>query len=148
MIVGVLAPFVVGVFGTLVGLDRDRAFYPVVMIVIALLYVLFAAIGGSSEALLIDGAIAVAFIVTAVAGFKRSAWIVVVALAAHGVMEIFHGSLVSNPGVPAWWPAFCSAYDVGAAAYLAVLVTRRGEGGGNGARAPDPAGRATGRGDC
>jgi len=33
--------------------------------------------------------------------------------------------LLSNPGVPGWWPAFCLAYDVTAAAYLAWLLKRR-----------------------
>ena len=37
----VLAPLVSG-FARLVGLDRDRAFYPTVLIVVALYYVLFA----------------------------------------------------------------------------------------------------------
>ena len=29
--------------------------------------------------------------------------------------------MISNPGVPSFWPAFCLAYDVAAAAYLAWL---------------------------
>jgi hypothetical protein len=36
-------------------------------------------------------------------------------LAAHGVLDFFHGRLVANPGVPPWWPAFCRAFDVAAA---------------------------------
>jgi len=131
LIVGIALPFVIGVFATLTGLDRDRAFYPVVMIVIALLYVLFAAIGGSGEALLVDGAIALAFIAAAVIGFTRSLWIVAAALLAHGGMDLFHGALVDNPGVPAWWPAFCGPYDAGAAGYLGWLLKsgRRGDAG-------------------
>jgi hypothetical protein len=37
---------------------------------------------------------------------------------------VFHGQLIANPGVPAWWPAFCSAYDGVAAGYLAYLQLR------------------------
>jgi hypothetical protein len=122
LVVGLVLPLVIGVFGTRTGLDRDRAFYPVVMIVIALLYVLYAAIGNSSQALVVDGMIALAFIAAAVVGFKRSLWIVAAALATHGVMDLFHASLVQNPGVPAWWPAFCGAYDVMAAGYLGWLI--------------------------
>jgi hypothetical protein len=33
--------------------------------------------------------------------------------------------LIDNPGVPAFWPGFCMAFDVVAAAYLAVLLVRR-----------------------
>ena len=43
------------------------------------------------------------------------------ALAAHGVMDSFHGAVIDNPGVPSWWPAWCMAYDVGAAGALALL---------------------------
>ncbi len=32
--------------------------------------------------------------------------------------------LIVNPGVPAWWPAFCLAYDGVAATYLAFLLLR------------------------
>ena len=39
-LIGVILAFVVSLSATLVGLDRDRAFYPVVIMVIALLYVL------------------------------------------------------------------------------------------------------------
>jgi hypothetical protein len=128
-----LMPFVVGIvlsvgvslFARSVGLDRDRAFYPTVMIVIALVYVLFAAMTGSVETVLLESVVAIGFVIAAVAGFKSSAWIVVGALAGHGVLDAVHGQVIENSGVPLWWPAFCGAYDVGAAACLAWLVTRR-----------------------
>ena len=63
-----------------------------------------------------------AFIAAAVVGFKSSLWLVALALAVHGVFDLVHGRLIFNPGVPAWWPAFCSAYDVVAGAYLAWLL--------------------------
>jgi hypothetical protein len=62
------------------------------------------------------------FIVAAVAGFKTSLWIVAAALVGHGVFDFVHASLIANPGVPVWWPPFCSSYDVVAGAYLAVLI--------------------------
>ena len=51
-------------------------------------------------------------------------WIVVAALAGHGVFDAVHGYVIENAGVPAWWPAWCLAYDVGAAAWLAWLIKR------------------------
>ena len=95
------------------------------MIVIASIYVLFATIGGSIHTVLLESAVMMGFVVAAVVGFKASPWIVVGALAAHGLLDLFHGSILHNPGVPAWWPAFCSTYDVVAAGCLAWLVTRR-----------------------
>ena len=111
--------------GTVVGLDRDRAFYPTVMIVIASLYVLFAVMGGSTQALFIEGAVATVFLAVSLVGFRYSLWLVVAALAAHGILDVFHGQLIANPGVPVWWPAFCLAYDEVAAGYLAFLLLRR-----------------------
>lgn len=39
-------------------------------------------------------------------------------------MDLFHGHLVENPGVPPWWPAFYGSYDVVAGAFLAWLLKR------------------------
>jgi hypothetical protein len=112
----------VGLFATGIGLDRDRAFYPVVTIVIASYYVLFAVMGGSTHALLLESLVCAVFLAVAVAGFRWSLWVVVVALAGHGILDLTHADVISNPGVPTWWPAFCLTYDISAAAYLAWLL--------------------------
>lgn len=123
-IIGIVLSVGVAVFARVVGFDRDRAFYPTVMIVIASYYVLFAAIGGSIQTVVIESAVMVLFAAAAVAGFKSSAWIVVAALAGHGVFDAVHGYVIENAGMPAWWPPWCFAYDVGAAAGLAWLLRR------------------------
>lgn len=123
--VGACLAFAVGIFATVVGLDRDRAFYPTVAIVIAALYSLFAAMGGSSRAFAVESTVGLGFIALAVVGFRKSLWVVAAALALHGVFDLVHGSFISNPGVPHWWPAFCLTYDVAAAAYLAWLIISR-----------------------
>ena len=122
LLVGALLALSVGIFATGVGLDRDRAFYPVVTIVIAALYALFAVMGGSTRALVVESLVGAIFVAAAVAGFKRSLWVVVAALATHGVFDLVHGAVLANPGVPSWWPGFCLTYDVTAAAYLAWLL--------------------------
>jgi len=113
---------VVGLFATVLGLDRDRAFYPTVMIVIASLYALFAVMGASAHALALESLAGGVFIAGAAIGFRSSLWIVALSLAAHGIFDLAHGSVISNPGVPGWWPEFCLAYDVTAAGYLAWLL--------------------------
>lgn len=123
--VGALLALLVGLFGTVVGLDRERAFYTTAMIVIASLYALFAVMGASSQALILESLAGAVFIAVAVAGFKSSLWLVAVALAAHGVFDFIHSALITNPGVPDWWPEFCLAYDVVAALYLAWLLKSR-----------------------
>ncbi len=121
-VVGVVLSIGVALFARAVGFDRDRAFYPTVLIVIASYYVLFAVMSGSMETVLLESIIMILFAVAAVAGFKWSAWIIVGALAGHGVQDAVHGHIVANAGVPGWWPAWCLAYDVGAAGVLAWLL--------------------------
>jgi hypothetical protein len=66
-----------------------------------------------------------ALVIVAVGGFESSAWIIVAVLAGQGIVDVFHCYLVDNSGVLVWWPAFCVAYDFGAAACLAGLRQRR-----------------------
>jgi len=120
-LIGVVLSLGVAVFARVVGFDRDRAFYPTVLMVIASYYVLFAAMSNSLQTVAAESAVMTLFAIAAVVGFKSSAWIIVAGLAGHGVLDAFHGKVVENSGVPVWWPAFCLAYDLGAAAGLAWL---------------------------
>jgi hypothetical protein len=122
--IGITLALAVSVLAALVGFDRDRAFYPVVMVVIASYYALFAVMGGSLQALVPETIAMGVFVLAAILGFRKNLWLVVVALAAHGVFDFFHGHLIDNPGVPAWWPTFCLAYDGVAAGFLAWLLRR------------------------
>jgi hypothetical protein len=94
-VVGVALSIGVALFARWVGFDRDRAFYPTVLIVIASYYVLFAVMSGSVETVLLESIMMTLFAVAAVAGFKGSAWIIVGALAGHGVQDAFHGDIIS-----------------------------------------------------
>jgi len=53
-LIGALLALSVGALATVVGLDRDRAFYPTVMVVIASYYVLFAVTDGATQALVLE----------------------------------------------------------------------------------------------
>lgn len=121
--IGISSALAVGIFAKWFGLDRDRAFYPTVMMVIAFLYVLFAATGGSA-ALPIEVIIGMGFAAVAAAGFKKSPWFVVAALMGHGLFDLVHPHAIDNGGVPVWWPGFCSAYDVTAGGWLALQLLR------------------------
>jgi protein-S-isoprenylcysteine O-methyltransferase Ste14 len=123
-LVGIALALFVSVLARLAGFDRDRVFYPMLLAVIATYYVLFAVLGGSRQALLVECAIVVLFLLVAFVGFKVSLWFVVVALAGHAVLDSVHARVVPNRGVPDWWPSFCLAYDVVAAVFLAGLLKR------------------------
>ncbi len=123
-LVGIVLSIGVALFAMGVGFDRDRAFYPTVLIVVASYYVLFAAMSGSIQTVVVESVVMALFVIAAVAGFKGTPWVIVAALAAHGVQDAVHAHIVANAGVPAWWPAWCLAYDVGAAAALAWMLMR------------------------
>ncbi|MFO1270072.1 MAG: hypothetical protein U1F50_00045 [Rubrivivax sp.] len=110
------------------GMDRERVFYPAVVMAVASYYLAFAVADGRAVTMRSEVAIAAVFIVAAVAGFRHSPWIAVVALGGHGVMDAFHHHLVHNRGVPQAWPGFCMAFDVVAALIVAGLMLRRDRG--------------------
>jgi len=120
--IGALLALSVGLMATVSGLDRDRALYPAVTMVVASYYALFAVMGATTPTLVLESSIGGLFLGLAILGFRSSLWLVAAALAAHGVFDLVHGVLISNPGVPVWWPPFCLAYDATAAGYLAWLL--------------------------
>ena len=129
LLIGFVLAVAVFLFARGVGLDRDRAFYPTVLIVVAHYYGLFAILGGAGRPLLNETVFIAAFLLLAVLGFKRTPWFAVLGLFGHGVFDFFHAHLISNPGLPVYWPMFCLSYDVTAAAGLAWLLLRAPIGG-------------------
>ena len=123
-LVGAVLALSVGLSATFFGLDRDRVFYPMVLIFITSYYALFAVMAGSAHALALESIVIAAFAIASIVGFRTSLWLVAAALAAHGLFDFIHDRLIENPGVPAWWPPFCFSYDVVAGAYLAWLLSR------------------------
>lgn len=122
---GVILAITVGIFASAIGFDKERSFYPTVLIVIATYYLLFAAMAKSMDALVAETLPVLLFTSAAALGFRRNPWIVVAALAVHGVFDLIHHAVIANPGVPAWWTGFCLAFDLAAAAYLALLLVVR-----------------------
>jgi hypothetical protein len=123
ILIGLALALLIGLAATLLRMERDRALYPVLLMVTATYYVLFAAMSGG-RSIVRELLIAAVFTLAAVIGFRRRIWIVVVAFSAHGILDSMHERAADNPGVPVWWPSFCLAFDVAAAAYLWWRLTR------------------------
>lgn len=121
-LVGVVLALAVSLYARFAGFERDRAFYPTVLVVVATYYGLFAVMGGSMRELAMETVVIVGFMALAAVGFRKNLWLVAAALAGHGVFDFWHSRLIANAGVPPWWPAFCMAYDVTAGAYLALII--------------------------
>ena len=120
--VGVILGIGVGIFSTAVGLDRDRALYPAMLVVIASYYGLFAVVGGSNIAIANETIAAAVFVVIAAVGFRTNLWLVAAGITGHGVFDIFHHLLIENPGLPTWWPMFCMSIDIVLGAYMALIL--------------------------
>ena len=123
LLIGIGLAIAVAAFARLVGFDREKLFYPFVLVIVGSYYVLFAVIAGGGPGLVPELAFFALFAAAAALGFRGSLWIVVAGLAAHGVFDFVRPLLLAGPGVPTWWPAFCAGYDVAAAALLALLLT-------------------------
>lgn len=121
MLIGAVLAAMVGLFAHLVGYDRDRSFYAAVLTVVGSLYVLFAVMDGGAGLIMEIGFFAV-FAAMAAIGFRSSLWVVAAGLALHGVFDLARHFYAPATGAPAWWPAFCGAYDVVAAAGLMWLI--------------------------
>ena len=124
-LIGLILSLVVAGFAIIVGFDRERSFYPTVLIVIASYYVLFAVMGASGRMLVIEIAAASVFLLLAVLGFRKNLWLVSAAIVGHGLFDFVHHLIIENPGIPRWWPGFCLAFDVILGASLAVHLMRR-----------------------
>jgi len=138
IIAGVITAVAIVALGSATHQGRSLSFYSTVLVVIALVYVLFAVMAEAPRTVMIESAIAAVFVVVAVAAARwenrHAAGILVAAgLAAHGVYDLVHSAIVSNPVVPAWWPVFCGVVDVVLGGWVVFLVRRNRDGASSGA---------------
>ena len=75
-LIGIALALAVCLFGAIAGFDRDRSFYPVVLVASVSYYVLFAVMGGPAPALGVEILVLLVFIAASLAGFKTSLWLV------------------------------------------------------------------------
>jgi hypothetical protein len=126
-LIGLILSLAVAGFAAAIGFDRERVFYPTVLIVIASYYVLFAVVGASRRTLIIEIVVAGGFLLVAVLGYRRNFWLVVAALIGHGIFDFVHHFFIDNPGVPHWWLGFCLAFDALLGAFVTVRLIRHPE---------------------
>lgn len=109
---GFLVALLVIRFANALGFERDRSFYPTVLIVVASYYLLFAAMGGTYTTFAAEAVVFGCFLMLAALAAKRARHLVAMGLIAHGIYDLLHGCIVANPGVPDWWPGFCLTFDL------------------------------------
>lgn len=117
VLAGLLGAFAILALGKATRQANTIPFYSTVLIVIALVYVLFAVMAGQTTTIVAESAIAAVFVVIAVFVARSSrpheAGLVLAAgLVVHGAYDLVHGVLIANVVVPNWWPVFCGVVDV------------------------------------
>lgn len=116
--IGIISGSLIIISGKMTGFEKDKSFYPLILIFISLLYVLFASIDQGISVIVVESLIAAVFISFAIAGFKGNTLWVPTGYAIHGFFDILHPHIVNNSGVPEWWPGFCLGIDEVIALYL------------------------------
>ncbi len=96
-------------------------FHTLAITLIAAVYIGFAVADGRPRILVVEVGVASAFVVLAAAAVTQTAWLLVIAYAAHGCKDLWqHRShFVANTR---WWPPFCATVDWLVAAILIVLI--------------------------
>jgi hypothetical protein len=90
------------------------------IVIIASVYIGFAVADGRPFVVAAEIGVASAFVIMATLAIK-SPWLVVIALAAHGIKDLWQHRthFVANTR---WWPPFCLVVDFVAAVVIAVLL--------------------------
>jgi hypothetical protein len=113
---GIGLAFATAILATITGFEKNRAFYPTVLAIIASYRDLFSAMGGAG-AFTVETVAFLAFVALAVIGFKTNLWLVVAGLFGHAALALV--CVIPNGGTPTWQPAFWLAFDAVVAGYLA-----------------------------
>ena len=112
VVIGLLLAVGIAALARFTRFDEDRSFYSTILIIIASYYVLFAVLGGSRQALGWELVIGVVFSAVAIIGAFLLPALVGIGIIAHGLFDLVHDVLITNSGVPTWWPSFCGSIDV------------------------------------
>jgi hypothetical protein len=95
--------------------------YALGITLIAAVYIGFAVADGRPKVIAVETVVASLFVLVAAVGVTTSGWVLVAALVGHGLKDAWQHrtGFVANTR---WWPPFCAAVDVVAAAFIAVAM--------------------------
>lgn len=122
LLIGIVLGFLTVFAGKVTGFEIDRSFYPVMLIVIAWYYVLFAFQSYDKVEILFEVVMALLFSVVAVWGHRKGLIIVVLGLVLHGIYDLVQGNIAFSTDPPKWWPLLCLGFDFSLALGLAVTT--------------------------
>ena len=95
--------------------------YAIGLAVIAFVYIGFAVADGRVRVIVVECAVAMAFVLVATAGITGSAWLLAFGLAAHGVKDAWQQRREFVSGTRSW-PPFCAAVDWVVASIIVIEI--------------------------
>jgi hypothetical protein len=106
----------------------ERWLYSLGLLTLPGLYAFFALKAGEQSVgvreMIYGAPYVIAGLVFAFVSVRRSAVVVGAFWLLHGLYDLVHGQLITNPGVPVWYPIFCFTVDAVIGAYLLWLARR------------------------
>ena len=106
----------------------ERWLYSLGLLTLPSLYALFALQAGEQAVGIMEMIYGVPFVVAglvfAFVSVRQSAVVVGVLWLLHGLYDLAHSQLITNVGVPAWYPVFCFVVDAVVGSYLLWLSRR------------------------
>ena len=95
--------------------------WAITLVIIAPIYVGLAVGDGRRRVIVVEVAVASAFVILAAVAIGSSPWLVVIGLVAHGLKDLWQHRthFVANTH---WWPPFCLVVDFVAASAIALLL--------------------------
>jgi len=123
LLLGALSCLVFVLVARPAGWKREVFIYAVGLIVAALIYVGFAALGGAALSwLALEFGGLLLFSLVALLGLRSSVWFLSLGWAAHAAWDVLLHRVNSADFVPDWYPLACLGFDVFLAVYIAVRL--------------------------
>ena len=95
--------------------------YAIGTVGIAFIYIGFAVADGRPKVIAVESGVAMGFVTLAAVAVTGSPWLLVAALAGHGLKDLWQHRthFVANTR---WWPPFCMTVDFAVAAIIAIEI--------------------------
>ena len=125
LLAGALASLAFVLLARRAGSKREATIYAAALVVAALIYVGFAAVGGALPWVALEAGGLVLFSVVALLGLRISVWALALGWIAHAGWDVLPHKVLSVGFVPEWYPFVCIGFDLFLAGYIAVSIRER-----------------------
>ena len=106
----------------------DSIAWPMFLVTLPVYYMLFGLLASDGVVIWKEFLYGLPYIITGLVVWRMRSPITLVAIAlawiSHGLYDFYHDAFFINPGVFAWYPAFCALVDIAVGGYLLLNYRR------------------------